>query len=189
MTDSASFLTLIRQYQTLCQYCDAVFAETFQAFQTQMQCAKGCASCCILETVAPLEAYLIRSYLQSKGSMLLTPPSDQSDQTQKQCAFLQQNMCTIYPVRPIICRTHGLPLIYPDRSGIDVCPLNFTTLDLRSVDPRFLLDADRLTQNLMRLNLAFSILTHQPDIAGERIPLQQLLRDAFQASGNSPFPS
>jgi len=167
---------LLSQYQTLCRYCDEVFAMTLQAFRAHIRCAQGCASCCLLETVVPLEAFVITAYLESAASHSSAARSHRTPQTHTRCVFLHEDTCVIYPVRPLICRTHGLPLVYPDRQALDACPLNFADIDLVGIDKQFLLDAERITHNLMRLNLAFCIITQQPGTAGERIPLRALSR-------------
>jgi hypothetical protein len=183
MFENSSLTTLITQYQKLCQYCDEVFAATIVAFRSHMRCIRGCAACCILETVAPLEAYIIDSYLHTSPPHAIPVVPDSADKPEDQCIFLHHNECAIYPVRPIICRTHGLPIIYPDREGIGVCPLNFTDVDLTSIDKRFLFDAETITENLMRLNLAFCIMTQKKDSAGDRIPLHRLMnRERLQKS-------
>lgn len=69
-------------------------------------------------------------------------------------------------------------MIYPDQPGIDICPLN-TELDVASIDQRFLLDAEAITMNLMRLNLAFCMLTQQTETAGERVPLHWLIMGQY----------
>jgi uncharacterized protein len=165
---------VIQQYQTLCRYCDDVFAATFARFQSEMRCARGCASCCVLETVAPLEAFIIESYLHNAPNVGANRSADQLETDDSNCVFLRDNACAIYPVRPIICRTHGLPLLYEERQEIEVCPLNFTEVDLAALDPQFFLDAEAITDNLMRLNLAFSILTGTTERAGERVALREL---------------
>jgi hypothetical protein len=180
MSEKTSLTTLISQYQKLCQYCDEVFAATFDAFRAHIRCARGCAACCILETIVPLEAYVIDSHLHTSSSPILPVLQDGAGQSTEQCIFLHNNECTIYPVRPIICRTHGLPIIYPDREGIDTCPLNFTDIDLTSIDKRFLFDAETITENLMRLNLAFCIMTQKKDSAGDRIPLHWLITGQWE---------
>jgi hypothetical protein len=168
MENTISIDQICVQYDTLCHYCDEVFETTSAALKAHMQCGKGCASCCILETVNPLEAYMLERFLEEHP----IPAFQNSEDT---CVFLQENLCSIYPVRPIICRTHGLPLLYPERGDIEVCPLNFTDFDLGTLESTSFLDAERLTDNLMRLNLAFCMLTGQPDRADERIDLKSIL--------------
>ncbi len=173
MDNTISLDQLLTSYHTLCQYCDEMFTATLTALDAHMCCAKGCASCCILETVTPLEAFVLECFLQKHPlSTVGKPPQDTT------CAFLHENACAIYAVRPIICRTHGLPLLYPERGDIEVCPLNFTDFDLGTLEPTSFLDAERITGNLMRLNLAFCMLTDQAERAEGRIPLKSLSRNA-----------
>ena len=171
MTDPAAFTTLISRYHALGRYCDDVFAATLQVWRPHIRCAEGCAACCLLETVVPLEAYVITAYLQSRPPLAFENGATHPDQ----CVFLYQNHCAIYPVRPLICRTHGLPLAYSAQQTVDACPRNFTEVDLAALDPQWWFDADRLAENLIRLNLAFCLLTQQADAAGERIALRRLL--------------
>ena len=173
MDNTASLDQLLTSYHTLCKYCDETFAATFTALEAHMRCAKGCASCCILETVTPLEAFVLECFLQQHP--VPTPGSQPQDNA---CIFLHENACAIYAVRPIICRTHGLPLLYPKRGDIEVCPLNFTDFDLNTLEPTSFLDAEQITDNLMRLNLAFCMLTGQAKHAEERITLGSLLLGA-----------
>jgi len=166
---------LLIQYHTLCHYCDSVFQATRHAYQSHIHCARGCAACCSLDTVIPLEAYVIASFLKNSSQSHRFSSGSQPEQ---QCVFLENETqaCTIYEVRPIICRTHGLPMTYPDQPGIDICPLNFAgDQDVLSVEPCYVLDVETITTNLMRLNLAFCILSQQPEIAGERISLTSIL--------------
>lgn len=172
MDNTVSLNHLITQYQTLCQYCDEFFTRTYETFRSHMRCAKGCASCCMLETVAPLEAFMISEYLKSLSDFTLPPPSVESGEIP--CVFLHDDVCTIYPARPIICRTHGLPLIYPNQQEMEVCQLNFAEVEITTIDPQYLLDAESITENLMRFNLAFCMLTETPDRAEVRIPLYQI---------------
>ena len=159
-TNHEALSTLFERYETLCRYCDDFFARVFHEFSAQMRCAKGCSSCCLLETVAPLEAYIIASYLQPHTHVVRTD-------TEGQCVFLEQGTCLIYPVRPIICRTHGLPMQYHDRQDYDVCPLNFPDSNLQAIDENYVLNAELITNNLMRLNLAFCLLTQSSAKAAE----------------------
>ena len=164
--------TLIAQYAALCRYCDQAFAAARRRYPDQMRCAKGCAACCILETVVPLEAVMIAEYLASRAHSRPMPDEAAADQ----CAWLDQAAsCRIYPARPIICRTHGLPLRYPDQLDPDICPLNLLETFSRDIDPQCVLDAERITTNLLRLNVAFCMLIGSGEAAGERISLRDLL--------------
>jgi Fe-S-cluster containining protein len=171
-TDHEALSTLFERYETLCRYCEDFFKRVLDEFPTQMRCAKGCASCCLLETVAPLEAYIIASYLSQQ-------PNAVKRENRKHCVFLEQDTCLIYTVRPIICRTHGVPMQYPHQQEYDVCPLNFPETDLQTLDGQYVLDAELITNNFMRLNLAFCMLTQSADTAEERISLADILHGKY----------
>lgn len=86
------------------------------------------------------------------------------------CRFLDENQaCSIYEARPIICRSHGAPIFSKegDDAVVDVCPLNFRDdprlATLRSED---FVNIDLLNQLLALLNKAFD-----PEGKGRRFPL------------------
>ena len=101
-------------------------AELVRRHAARLRCARGCADCCVDGlTVFPVEAERIRHNcreLLRNGEP--HPPG--------RCAFLGADLeCRIYPHRPYVCRTQGLPLrwLEEDRSGElvelrDICPLN-----------------------------------------------------------------
>src|SRR5690606_12272526 len=97
---------------------EAFFDKVHKNNQTQMKCASGCDKCCRVErTVFGIEADLIRTYVGSN------PISKTTESEVNVCAFLENGRCSIYPVRPSICRTHGLVLRHGDE--ISHCDLNF----------------------------------------------------------------
>ena len=166
-----TLLTLFERYATLTAYCEQAFAAAADRYAAQMQCAKGCASCCRLETVAPLEAVVIAAYLRN-FPLTQAPASDESSPA---CVFLTADgMCAIYPVRPLICRTHGMVIQYPDQEELDACPLNFSAFPLDQIEPQYVLHVETITTNLMRLNLALCMIVGNAEFAGERIRLSDL---------------
>jgi uncharacterized protein len=172
---SASLNQIFAQYKALCNYCGEFSALVSQKYGQHIQCKKGCADCCSLETVSPLEAQVISEYL--KKSPALTSENavvKSSDKKQGKCVFLKDEACAIYPVRPIICRTQGLPMGFSESPSIDVCPLNFTNQPVSSIDKKYVLDAGKIAENLMRLNLAYCMAKGEMDTAGDRIKLSSL---------------
>lgn len=101
------------------------------------------------------------------------------------CVMLgDDGRCAVYAARPLVCRSQGLPLAYPNdvvpieavraRAGDKAlvwCPLNFTARPPTGPD---LLDAGRLDEALALLNRAF---------VGEGDPLLRIdLRDLVAAA-------
>jgi hypothetical protein len=85
------------------------------------------------------------------------------------CVFLDsRDLCRIYGRRPVICRTHGLALRRAPGAAPHYCGSNFTDGAPREEE---ILDETRITENLMRLNLAFCTLLGDRDLAGCRFAL------------------
>ena len=71
------------------------------------------------------------------------------------CPLLEESRCLLYTARPIICRTHGLPLIMTQdgERTVDFCPLNFQGLD--TLPGNAVIDLDRLNTTLAAVNALF----------------------------------
>jgi hypothetical protein len=93
---------------------DGFFTAAAEESKTDIQCRAGCTACCYIEIdisraeAAAIGAYCIengitidREYLAKQISTGRKTYSDIS-----RCAFLKDNLCSIYPVRPVACRKH-----------------------------------------------------------------------------------
>ena len=83
----------------------------------------------------------------------------------------------LYTARPIICRTHGLPIIYSEGSQrkVDCCPLNLSE-DEQPVTGTAVIDLDRLNTLLVAVNALY--LSHA-DVTGlpERLTIADALKE------------
>lgn len=67
------------------------------------------------------------------------------------CPLLDEaGRCKVYAARPLICRSHGLPIQVGPSTQRDVCPLNFPD----GPEPAELPDADVLNVNSLNAILA-----------------------------------
>ena len=72
--------------------------------------------------------------------------------------FLKNHRCTIYNSRPIICRTHGLPLLFTNNEAeweLSACELNFQEFDLEKFTSKNTFPQDKFNSKLFLLNKAF----------------------------------
>jgi len=133
--------------------------------QTKSVCQQGCSRCCYVDlSVFEIEANAITNWFQNL-------PSDQQAKLKEQwkkptlikenffqqntsaCPFLKEESCTIYEVRPLICRSQGLPLTFKlDQSWMqDLCPLN---IDMQpELEKKDWLNLDLLNTILAHLEL------------------------------------
>ncbi len=135
------------------QLCDGITTLLGDA----ITCHAGCSSCCIAISVFPVEAAaLIEAAAQLSPEQyhllkerLAQPPSDE------QCPLLYEDRCLLYQARPIICRTHGLPILISEEAGrrVDVCPLNCQGLE--RLPGGALIDLERLNELLVSVNVLY----------------------------------
>ncbi len=146
------------RYTALREKLDAKILELEARHRKFLQCRKACHSCCQPHlSVFPVEAEAIQNFLQSSPERAAIEALEQENPFASQrCSFLKADgSCSIYAVRPLICRSHGLPLSFRDeaeRSQRDVCPLNFSDVNLDSLPGEGLLNLDLINALLTLIN-------------------------------------
>lgn len=126
---------LLAEYQAVLDKVDTKAEEIFARREGDVACRKGCADCCAPGlSVLPVEAFAIEAALEARMG---AGDSGLPQGNEQRCAFLDPDgACSIYEVRPLLCRTHGLPIRMPGAGGrgqlpvLDddtwACALNFT---------------------------------------------------------------
>lgn len=123
----------------------------------EIVCRAGCADCCRNLTVWPVEFAAILEEL--RASDCPRPVFNES----ASCGFLRDGFCQIYPFRPLICRTHGLPIAFEKDSpeepeiAVSFCPKNFRDWEQKGLTfgPENTLQIDRLNERLSQIHLQF----------------------------------
>lgn len=120
-------------------------------------CSPGCSSCCLPITIFPVEAAALAAALDR------LPAETASDIRRhvhrhadwERCPLLRDERCLLYEARPIICRTHGLPILFGEESGqrIDCCPRN--RLPEGALSGSSVIDLDRLNSVLVAVNALY----------------------------------
>jgi Fe-S-cluster containining protein len=163
---------LLDEYRAVVAKVDAAVATISARAADALACRRGCDSCCAPGlTVLPVEAESIARHLESHDVVAGTRAD--------RCTFLESDgACRIYPVRPLLCRTHGLALkAATSRPGLTVvddvshCALNYTT---RGPGPAEVLDAERLLALLVTVDRRFRAAAGFDD-DDERVALTALL--------------
>lgn len=140
-------------------------------------CSPGCSSCCTSITLFPVEAAALAAALDRL-------PGDAASEIRRhvrrntgsgRCPLLKEERCLLYEARPIICRTHGLPILFQEESGqrIDCCPRN--RLPEGSLPGSAVIDLDRLNSVLVAVNALYrSVYSHT---SPERLTIADAILD------------
>ncbi len=138
---------------------DQHFAQAVARTPEQFACRAGCESCCHQRfSVFEVEAAPIRDALaqldRSDPEARRRIRERGLDPHEQACALLLDGRCTVYEQRPLICRSHGLPIGVreSDEPGsalrIDHCPLNFRNPPAPEIPRASVLVLDAINQPL-----------------------------------------
>lgn len=153
----------LRYYRELIQKIDAFTDLVVSTYGNRLQCTKGCSSCCILQTIMSVELVpILQWYAQQPESIQHTITQENQDS----CIFLHHDSCIIYPVRPIICRTHGYPVLI--HNNVDICPLNNGI----RFEPQHILNLENCNTMLAAINILFINEVHITALQKERVNLR-----------------
>lgn len=168
------------KYKLLLSEIDKHTATLEEVHHKHMKCKNGCSMCCIDFSVFPVEFYFILNELKNENIKL----DKREDLSNEVCAFLRNHSCIIYQQRPIMCRTHGLPLLYANDEGeyeLSACELNFTDFDFEDFTPENTLPQDKYNSKLFLLNREFiAEFTEQNYGELDLIPMKELARQLFK---------
>lgn len=178
-------------YTQLLDKVDAMFETVMSRNESQFACQQGCYGCCKSGlSVSHIEASRIREWLENQKDILNKIQDDSRMMVDERfCPLLdRQGLCSIYEVRPMICRSHGMPVSWaPDVEGgapmaetmeqRDVCPLNFRDVDLKALSPSDVLSLDKLNRLLSLIDRHFD-----ESQAGMRFKLSDIINDVIKSA-------
>jgi uncharacterized protein len=155
----------VNRLAELTRKVDAFFARVAERHGADMQCATGCSDCCHVRlTITGVEAAAIRDHVAGwpaarRRALATTGPADH-------CAALDAlGRCRIYDARPLVCRSHGVP-IRMRRGGLPVvqaCHRNFTRT---TPDADCVLDQATLSATLLAVDAAARAAAEPPASGG-----------------------
>lgn len=139
---------------------DGFFARVEARHGDDMHCRTGCSDCCQPGlSVTRVEAELIAAHLAGKRIAL-------GARADRCVALDAAGRCSIYEARPVVCRSHGVPIRMREGSlpVVRSCDHNFTHAE---PDADCILDQQTLSALVLAVNAGNS----------ERIDLASLLRE------------
>ena len=141
-------------YRALRSTIDEKVERLEKMHKKHMKCKAGCDLCCMDYSVFPIEFH----YIKDKLSQMESEPKINTGAKDEDCIFLNDHICSIYEERPMICRTHGLPLLYMGNDNnweLSACELNFTGFDMEEFTEENTFPQDTFNSKLFMLNKTF----------------------------------
>jgi hypothetical protein len=167
----------VNRLAELTRKVDAFFERVAARHGDDMQCATGCSDCCHVQlTITGVEAAAIRAHVAAwpdERRRDLTTPGEPGH-----CRALDPaGRCRIYEARPLVCRSHGVPIRVRERGlpVVQACHRNFTRT---APDPDCVLDQATLSATLFAVDAVHAPGPRQGDDAGPtRVELAGLLAE------------
>lgn len=146
------------RYPELAAKVDAFFARVVARHGTDMACNTGCSHCCHVRlSITGVEARAIREEISTwSAERRAALAANVAGAAPNRCTALDDTgRCMIYPVRPIVCRSHGAPIRLRDGRSLPVvqaCPDNFTARGPAAADPDCVLDQQTLSAMVLAVD-------------------------------------
>ncbi|MBR5704829.1 MAG: YkgJ family cysteine cluster protein [Deltaproteobacteria bacterium] len=159
MNDAMLPDALFADYRALLAQLDAFGTRIRVRYGNQMRCRRGCADCCQHLSLSSVEGVFIRQALR------VLPPHEREDllhhaahSGEDVCPLLQEDICLLYAARPVICRTHGLPLLYRTEDGpqVSCCPHNLAAFSAESLPGTDVLNMEVVNTTLAAIDVVFT---------------------------------
>jgi uncharacterized protein len=156
---------VLARYSDLLNKVDAFTAGVLRAHRKDIRCQKGCDECCR----RPFSVFAVEAHNLKAGFDMLSTPKQylilkklgNYDPEASPCPLLDNGSCMLYAHRPVICRTHGLP-IRSDLIRINgarltaLCDRNFNSPgSLYGLNEQHILNLDTLNTVLSSINLLY----------------------------------
>jgi uncharacterized protein len=147
----------LQNYRNLVARIDALCSRIVMKYEETLFCREGCDDCCRHISVFPVEAFALALaiYDLPAGEALRIRNRAHAAMGAVACPLLENGRCLLYKARPIICRTHGFPLLSERGGGkvIDYCPKNF--IGITSFPADAILNLELLNTTLAAINRVF----------------------------------
>ena len=160
------------QYLSLLARIDDFCMRLLQMHGRHISCSPGCCACCNqILNLLPVEFYYLQT--AAEAAALQEPVHAEGD-----CPLLHEGTCLLYEHRPVICRTHGMPLVVEENGlrRVDCCPENFKDGALNTLSGDSLLHLERVNLLLVSINRIFA--AARGIDAGQRISIAGIFSPA-----------
>ncbi len=172
----------VERVAALAAEVDTEFAAIQERHEERMHCRAGCSACCRarLSITRVEEAFVRRGLADLIGARRAEFAARTKEEGREMCPALDDDgRCGIYPFRPLICRSYGVPLRHTGAVPmvqppvVDVCDLNFTETSLKLLPPDDAYDQTSMTDELESIDREYCKENGLPERG--RVPIASIL--------------
>jgi uncharacterized protein len=114
----------VTAWQKVATRVDQFFSKVESQHAEKLACRIACTSCCHPDlTLTFIEAAIVGVAVDGLPSTDRAAVAKAAEEGSPLCPLLLNSRCSIYESRPVICRSHGLPIRQDDQ--VSSCELNF----------------------------------------------------------------
>ena len=173
----------LKSYQELVEKIDAFFRRVAGRYAEEIKCAPGCDDCCRRSLAFyPFEVERMLAAAEGLDRAELEGVIHRARQAgadpEAACPLLKEGLCLIYAARPVICRTHGIPMLVPGEDSLSMCVFNLKGLE--HLDGDCVLDLKPVNQILATIN---HLLASRLGISPERVQVSSAILRRFGTEG------
>lgn len=175
----ANYLAFLERVDGLCGQISARLAG-------EIRCKAGCSGCCRHLGLFPVEAANLADTVGRLPEALRNLLAGRTDWTEEtSCPLLLDDCCLVYSARPVICRTHGLPLLaeVAGEKVVDFCPENFRGVSSLSGD--MVIDLETVNRALVAINGKFESDNPDSPFRGRRLSIAEIIEIATSSRKDS----
>lgn len=150
-------MKVMQNYRNLVEKVDGLCRNIENDYHDSIECSKGCDGCCRHISLFRVEAVNLALALRRLPDDEISHIREKARASSPDgpCPLLENGACLLYSARPIICRTHGLPILTREFGGpsVDFCPENF--IGVETLPGKAIIDIDLLNTSLAAIDALF----------------------------------
>jgi Fe-S-cluster containining protein len=180
----------LANYRELISRLDRLCENITSAYSAEIACRAGCSSCCRHLNLFAVEAAVLAAAVAALPQKTLALLAARLDWPESgTCPLLVDDCCAVYASRPVICRSHGMPLLLnvDGERKVDFCRDNFR--GVATLSGTAVIDLETVNQALAAINEQFTAAAGRPLPGHARLSIAAIIKKALISGDKTDDPA